>query len=297
MAPLAATVVVASQLDTMFVRGDSAIAIEWTPDSVNTRGDWYVQYGSTCAGADSVYRHCDFQPGVTYKSIAYSYGGEDGYIRFRDKIKEGYLVGSHMCHYNNYGDPSKVIAGTDCSGFVCYLWGVPRVSTRELSSQYKAIMRDELDAGDILVKSGSHTVLIVEREDSTHLLIWESTSAVNGCRERSIDLTDTYWDAYVPRRFEGLTADVLPVARSPRHRPLPRVSWVNNHVIVHSSGPWQGTVELFSLHGRRIASVECGRGNSNNATASFTGSDGIAIIRVRSADGTVVTTPLSALHR
>ncbi|MBN1309679.1 MAG: C40 family peptidase, partial [Chitinispirillaceae bacterium] len=198
----------ADNLDTLFLRGDSSIAVTWTPDSNNTRPEWYRTNGSQCTGADSIYRHCDFLPGETYRGVAYSYGGEDGYLRFREKLAAGFIAGSHLCHYSTFGDPSPVVAGTDCSGFICYLWDVPRVSTRELHADYAAITREEIDVGDILVKPGSHVVLVVEREDDVRFLIWESTSVVNGCRERSIDITDGAWDAYDPRRYSGLTAGV-----------------------------------------------------------------------------------------
>jgi hypothetical protein len=297
MLPFTVIIASADQLDTMFLRGDSALGVEWTPDSVNTRADWYMHNGSTCTSSDTVYRHCDFIPGTTYKSIAYSYGGEDGHILFREKIKDGFLVGSHMCHYNKFGDPSSVIAGTDCSGFICHLWGVPRVSTRELYSQYKVITRDEIDVGDILVKPGSHAVLVVEREDDTHLLIWESTSVMNCCRERSIDLTVPYWDAYYPRRYEGLTSDSHVTDTTPRQmRSFPFVSYRNGRLAVHSSGQWRGTVEMFSLLGRKTASIECSLDKTNSVILSSGTGSGIAIVNLLSENGASYAVSLTALR-
>jgi hypothetical protein len=193
-------------LDSMYARGDSCLSIVWTPDSANTNSDWYAKNGSLCTGADTMYRHCDFTAGTTYRSIAYSYGGEDPYFQFRDKLGRGLLAGSHLCHYQTVGDPSPYVAGTDCSGFVCYLWNAPRVSTGGLVAdpQYQKISKSVLEPGDILVKAGSHAVFVVEKDDSAVFLIWESTSAVNGCRERIINVNDAAWDPYVALRNPGI---------------------------------------------------------------------------------------------
>jgi len=285
-----------TRLDTLFELGDSAIAIEWTPDSTNTRISWYQQYGSGCTGEDSIYRHCDFLPGVTYHSIAYSYGGEDSYPRFREKVADGYLVGSHLCHYNTFGDPSNAVAGTDCSGFVCCLWGVPRVSTRELYSQYTVITRDQLDAGDILVKPGSHAVLVIEHEEGTRYLIWESTSAVNGCRERSIDIADTYWDAYSPRRYEGLTIGIISTPKIILPAGFPEIASMRRTLTLKADLPWSGTMSVFAVNGKllRTTVVELASHESLEVPSDFENS--VAVVRLYSRNGSVSTTVLPALR-
>lgn len=286
----------ASSLDTLFARGDSAIAVTWTPDSINTRAEWYQTNGAKCTGADSIYRHCDFIPGETYHSIAYSYGGEDGYIRFRDKIAEGFLVGSHLCHYNTFGDPSKAVAGTDCSGFICHLLEAPRVSTREFYSQYDVISREEMDVGDILVKSGSHAVIIIGKEDADNFLIWESTSVVNGCRERMIDITDSYWDAYYPRRYPGLSTRTA--ATIPRNQGFPAVSVRGALVTLLSSDLWNGTLTVSDLAGRVLITAVQRLGNSVPATVRLPGnSPGTFLFRFTSTAGKTLTRPVILLPR
>ena len=276
-------------LDTLFARGDSSIAVTWTADSANTRADWYRANGALCTDADSVYTHCDFLPGVTYRSIAYSYGGEDGYVRFREKIAAGFLAGSHLCHYTTFGDPSPVVAGTDCSGFVCFLWDVPRVSTRELYSGYAVITREELDAGDILVKPGSHTVLIVEKEEDTRFLIWESTSAVNGCRQRSIDIADSYWDAYYPRRHSGITG-AIPLATDCTHRNgFPDVTMHREGSILRCAPAWQGTVSFYSLRGARLATRHLAAGTGGAIRIHMQPAAGVRIVDIRAGDGSAKT--------
>ncbi|MBN1980366.1 MAG: hypothetical protein JW795_02460 [Chitinivibrionales bacterium] len=195
-------------LDSCFARGDSGIAITWTPDSSNVKADWYVTNGTLCTGADTVFLHSDFIAGTTYTSIAYSYGGEDPWYLFRSKLKAGLCAGSHLCHYKKVGDPSSAVAGTDCSGYACFLWNVPRMSTTQMveSQLFQKITYQELRPGDCLVKAGSHVVFVVEADDSTEVVIWESTSVVFGCRERVIDVTQPYWKEYQPIRYPQITA-------------------------------------------------------------------------------------------
>jgi hypothetical protein len=280
-------------LDTLLARGDSSIAIAWTPDSVNTRPDWYRTYGSGCTGVDSVYQHCDFLPGQTYRSVAYSYGGEDGHERFRQKLLEGFLVGSHLCHYNSFGDPSAVVAGTDCSGFVCYLWDVPRVSTGGLYDSYVAITRQELDVGDILVRPGSHAVLVVEREDSTRFLIWESTSVVNGCRERLIDITDSYWDAYYPRRYTGIGTGVGQAGDRVPRRSFPAMTLDRTSGILRFASAWRGTVSLYSVQGARAATWACLVERGEVVRLDLRAAAGVRVVELRAEDGSVKAGPVS----
>jgi hypothetical protein len=259
-------------LDSVFARGEKCIAVTWTPDSQNCAPSWYIKWGTLCTGSDSVYRHCDFIPGTTYSSIAYSYGGEDSYFVFTDKIKKGFFVGSHLCHYNSFGDPSTAIAGTDCSGFVCYLWNVPRVSTRELVfAPYEPILKTELRPGDILVKPGTHTVLIVDKDDSTHFLIWESTSVVNGCRETIIDVTESKWTSYSAMRNPAIDATsthdfdkISQTSNIPQYKI--RYSTKQQAITFTFSDPFSGTLSLFNIKGISIP----GKKVTGNLAAKFT---------------------------
>jgi hypothetical protein len=257
-------------LDSVFNRGDSCLAVEWTPDSINTRSAWYVQNGSLCTGSDTVYRHSDFIAGTTYRGIAYSYGGEDPYFVFRDKIGKGYPAGSHLCHYSTFGDPSSVIAGTDCSGFVCYVWNVPRTSTGGLiaDSRYQQIPRSLMEPGDILVKAGSHTVLIVEKDDSTNYLIWESTSAVNGCRERIIDISDPAWNAYSALRNPEIARTTGDITNKDIRQPLSLVKSITmsrdgTALLLILNRPLSGQCILYNASGKRIAAVQVNAASGN----------------------------------
>ena len=190
-------------LDSIFARGDSCLRIVWTLTFANVRIGWY----SRCCFGDVNYVHCDFLEGQEYRGIAYSYGGEDNYRVFRQRLAQGLLAGSHDCHYRNCGDPSDSVTGTDCSGFVCYAWSVGRQATGGLATNksYLPVAFDSLKAGDILVKGSSHTVLVVDVSEYPSVLIWESYGwPVNGCRERIVNLKETYWGSYVGRRKPGL---------------------------------------------------------------------------------------------
>lgn len=194
-------------LDSAFARGDSSISISWTADSANTDPSWYIHFGNQCTGADSIYRHSDFIPGKTYKGVAYSYGGEDPWNLFRARIDSGYLVGSHLCHYREYGDPSDTITGTDCSGYLCYIWNVPRMSTSGLvqSSLFMTIDKTDLRAGDALVRGGYHCVFVAEADDPAETVVWEASSSVFGCRERVTDINTSYWEPFIALRYPEIT--------------------------------------------------------------------------------------------
>jgi hypothetical protein len=195
-------------LDSVLNRGDSCVEISWIPDTNNTNPSWYMQNGNGCSGVDSMYRHCDFFPGNRYNGIAYSYGGEDPWYLFRQRLADGFLVGSHLCHYLVYGDPTPVVTGTDCSGFLCFIWNVGRVSTGNMvaSPDYAHIDRSAIRAGDAMVRSGYHAVFVVEADDLTEAFIWEASSSVFGCRGRITDLTSSAWDPYTPLRNPQITS-------------------------------------------------------------------------------------------
>lgn len=197
-------------IDSVITLSDSCVQIEWTPDTSNTNPAWYLQYGSLCTGVDSSYKQCDFLPGHPYSGIAYSYGGEDPWYTFRERLLAGFLVGSHQCHYNKYGDPTNRIAGTDCSGFLSFVWNYPRsnTSTFYTSPAFTTIPITEVQPGDALIKAtapcGYHAVLIIENENPKEVIISEASSVWFGCRERMVDLTTSAWSCYKAIRYPKL---------------------------------------------------------------------------------------------
>lgn len=202
--------------DSVYARAKACESVRWTATETNTNNWFYQTYGETCTGANEIYLQCDFKPGIEYRSIAYSYGGEDTDFEFTDKIEKGYFIGSHLCHYQTYGDPSDTVAGTDCSGFLSWCWNVPRQSTGMFinNSAYDKISWTEVKGGDALVKAGSHAVLVLDGTDPAATLIIESTSAVNGVRKRLIDRDSEYWQRYTPLRNPKITG-IIGIKQTP----------------------------------------------------------------------------------
>jgi hypothetical protein len=209
-------------LDSVFARGDSTISIQWKPTVKNTRLDWYLK----CCPTVPALNHCDFIAGVTYRSEAYSYSNEDSYHVFCDRLAKGFLAGSQECHYTSCGNPDTVATGTDCTGFLCYVWNEPRENTTEIISNPKFIhiARDSLKPGDAFVKTATtqsskhHAVLIVEVLTRTNWLIWESTGTpVNGCRQRFINPSDSIWDGFAGIRNPAiLSSNIRSRPEAPR---------------------------------------------------------------------------------
>jgi hypothetical protein len=205
--------------DSLVTRGDSSINMLWVPESANTRPDWYRR----CCSTDTNYFHCDFIAGQTYRGEAYSYGGEDPYGLFRRKLSQGLLAGSHDCHYTTCGDPSDSVAGTDCSGFVCYLWNEPRISTSAMavSNRYVRISKDSIRDGDALVRSGYHSLVVIDASEAPDLLIYESYGwPYNRCRSRQITVTDAGWSQYIALRNPNLNGTAVRGLRTLVRRPM-----------------------------------------------------------------------------
>jgi hypothetical protein len=200
----------ARTIDSVITLSDSCVQIKWSPDTNNTNPVWYLQNGSLCKGIDSIYKRCDFIAGREYCGIAYSYGGEDSWGTFRSHLFAGFLVGSHQCHYDKYGDPSSIITGTDCSGFLSFVWDFSRsvTSTFYNNPTFTTVPITEVQPGDALVKAtapcGYHAVLIIENEDPTEVVISEASSVSFGCRERIVDLTSSSWACYKAIRYPKL---------------------------------------------------------------------------------------------
>jgi|GEM_PF-3355404 len=254
-------------IDSVIAYSDSCVQIQWTPDTVNTDVSWYQQYGNKCSGTDSIYRHCDFVVGRLYSGIPYSYGGEDSWYTFRERLHSGFLVGSHQCHYNVYGDPTNKITGTDCSGFLCFVWGFPRSNTSTLynSELFTEIPITEVLPGDALVKAtsgcGYHAILIVEADSPAEAVISEASSTVFGCRERIVDLTDSStWQCYKAIRYSKILS-----AAYRKNKSFTDGIFVNNVIADKNSikvnflKPFNGKITGYFLNGSKaffIASLK-----------------------------------------
>ncbi len=232
-------------IDSVLSRADSCVQISWRPTSANTDLTWYGDNGAKCTGADAKYQNCDFIAGNSYRGIAYSYGGEDTPHQFEQKLEIGLAVGSHLCHYQTFGDPSPAVAGTDCSGFLCWAWNVSRVSTSVMVQNYPIIQRSAIQAGDALVKPGNHCVLVAEADNLQKAVIMESTSAVNSCRERIVNLTDSYWSGYTPIRNPNISALAI-ISTPTRSSDHPQL--IGNQLMLPQLKEYS-TIKLYSANG------------------------------------------------
>jgi hypothetical protein len=271
-------------VDSVITLSDSCVQIRWTPDSINTNGSWYEQYGSTCTGADTIYKRCDFLAGIEYSGIPYSYGGEDAWYTFRDHLQKGFLVGSHSCHYSVYGDPSDKVTGTDCSGFLSFVWGYPRSTTSTFysGSAFTTIPIADVKPGDALIKAtsgcGYHAILIVEANDIREVVISEASSTVFGCRERIVDLSTNAWQCYKAIRYPKLT--ILT-----RHMPLLKkkelitIQPTNSGIYkVFFQEPFSGSIQVFTVNGRIVFSKMLR--NCDNVLIE-TGDIGVLVFRIK----------------
>ncbi len=211
-------------IDSALARGDSCIINQWIPDSQNTNPAWYISYGEKCTGSDTVYLHCDFIPGKAYRGIPYSYGGCDPWALFKDRLTNNFLIGSHLCHYKSYGDPSDTITGIDCSAFLCHVWDIPRTNTTNLLSDpgLLKINITDIRTGDALVKAsatyGYHAVFVAEADNPVEAVIWEASSSKFGCSERISDLNNPYWENFTALRNPELELSKI-VDKSDLHSP------------------------------------------------------------------------------
>jgi hypothetical protein len=271
-------------VDSVIALSDSCVQIKWTPDSTNTDVSWYEQYGASCTGEDTIYKHCDFIPGVEYSGIPYSYGGEDAWYTFRDHLKQGFLVGSHSCHYNVYGDPSNRVTGTDCSGFLSFVWGYPRSTTSTFysGSAFTSIPITDVKPGDALIKAtagcGYHAILIVEANDIKEVVISEASSTVFGCRERIVDLTTSAWQCYKAIRYPKLV-NLARKSHSLTNADMITIQKLDpGRCRVFFPQEISGSIDVFTINGRTLYSkplVNC------KDVLINTGNAGVMVFRIK----------------
>ncbi|MEN6624578.1 MAG: hypothetical protein ABFD50_23915, partial [Smithella sp.] len=132
----------------------------------------------------------------TYSSMPYDYGGFDSVSQFNGYMSPGtYQAGDA----DSTEDNPNCDKGVDCSGYVSRAWQqTTKYGTWTLANISYQITNDELLYGDILNKSGSHTVLFVNFNGSSGIYDYEST--VYGNYDRVVYLTSPW------SRFTGYTA-------------------------------------------------------------------------------------------
>jgi hypothetical protein len=136
---------------------------------------------------------CDFNVGW-HTGEAYSYGGEDTYTEFLDRIAAGDGAGSHYCHYDYWGGTPYWATGLDCSAYVSHCWEISRQSTYTLPYWSTAIPHSRLQAGDILNIPYSHVRLFHERAGDGRPIVYEASGSAAKVVHRVVS-----WGSYEPR--------------------------------------------------------------------------------------------------
>lgn len=144
--------------------------------------------------------------GQYVKGLAYNWGGFDTIERFEDRINEGRVAGNDLKTIHESQYIRTDFAGVDCSGFVSLVWETPtytgqtsKYGTSTLPYISYSIGWDELEAGDILLKSGHVRVFEKYNSDGT-MMVYESTTSgsIDGVTYRALSRNDDY----TPSRYD-----------------------------------------------------------------------------------------------
>jgi hypothetical protein len=119
----------------------------------------------------------DWKPDQKVTGLPYNWGGIDSPEDFDKKLAKGYAAGSH----SRYG-VSACTAGTDCSGFVAYCWGLrshkyTTRNLRDIAGRPKYNWFTDMKPGDALNKAGAHVVLFAGYNPDGTINIFEASGS------------------------------------------------------------------------------------------------------------------------
>ena len=133
---------------------------------------FHENYGSggDCPGCSTL-PECSYAIGDTdttvhkcsWSGAPYCFGGNIMGDNCQSLISDGYALGAHRCHYNNYGENiNSWAAGIDCAAFVgeCLRIGT-NISTSDLPSHCQQIQWDDLQPGDLIIDPGNHVLMFI----------------------------------------------------------------------------------------------------------------------------------------
>jgi hypothetical protein len=164
----------------------------WQPSAVNLHASCSARYVS------------DWKAGQSVTGLPYNWGGADDVQNFDKKLARGLAAGAH----SRYGVLSCT-AGTDCSGFVTYCWGVSTGTHNYSTSNLRSIAAkpkynwfNDMKPGDALNKAGSHVVLFTGYNTDGTFNICEASG-----RAARVVCHKTSWSlfkGYIPLQYKGL---------------------------------------------------------------------------------------------
>lgn len=144
----------------------------------------------------------NWKAGQRVTGIPYCWGGADSPEAFDQKIGKGLAAGAH-----ERNGVLSCAAGVDCSGFVCFCWGLPHhpygtSNLRMIAGKPKYNWFTDMKPGDALCKAGSHVVLFAGYNPDGTINIYEAS----GSAARVIYHKSTWsrFRGYVPLEYKAI---------------------------------------------------------------------------------------------
>lgn len=146
----------------------------------------------------------DWKDGQQITGLPYRWGGSDSPATFDLKIGQGLAAGSH-----SRDGVLSCAAGTDCSGFVAFCWGLSPGQHPYSTSNLRLIAGkprynwfSDMKPGDALDRSGSHVVLFAGYNPDGTINIYEAS----GSAARVIYHKSTWsrFKGYIPLVYKGI---------------------------------------------------------------------------------------------
>jgi hypothetical protein len=178
-----------------------------TRAEIIARAKTFVGHTWTCsepnlhASCSKTYRS-DWKPGEHVTGIPYCWGGADSPEAFDKKIAKGLAAGAH-----SRNGVLSCAAGIDCSGFVCFCWGLPShpygtANLRMIAGKPKYNWFTDMKAGDALCKAGSHVVLFAGYNPDGTINIYEASGSA--ARVVFHKITWSRVKGYIPLQYKAI---------------------------------------------------------------------------------------------
>ncbi len=199
--------------------------------------DWYCSADNIYVSGSSGYENsrCEYTTPGWYINMPYKWGGYDTVDGFLSDMAIGRGAGD-----TDSSGTNSSCSGVDCSGFVSRTWESGRFATASFYKASFGIDQEDLRMGDAVNRAGSHIRLFVRWEDSTHIWIYEATTAVDPGRVTLRSLSYTPSSSYVPIRYDRDDDSTSFV----RIDPEPTVQWVVRSGSQAAWIPFDGEADL-----------------------------------------------------
>jgi hypothetical protein len=178
-----------------------------TRADIIARAKTFVGHTWTC-GEPNLHAFCsktyrsDWKPGQRITGIPYCWGAADSPEAFDKKIAKGLAAGAH-----SRNGVLSCAAGIDCSGFVCFCWGLPShpygtANLRTIAGKPRYNWFSDMKPGDALCKAGSHVVLFDSYNPDGTINVYEAS----GSAARVIFHKTTWsrFKGYIPLEYKAI---------------------------------------------------------------------------------------------